>query len=439
MDGLSYFNNMKKDRKSVDRKKGPVINKITSLNIPSVRREMLDNGTELIEINMGTQNLVQLEILYKGGRISEPAKGVSRATSRLLKEGSPGFTSAQLAEGVDFYGANLTTGASLDYSYAKIFSLNKYFNKVLPLLKEVIEDPIFPEEELHKYKVNSIQKLQVEKAKSELVAYRTITEYLYGADHPYGYNSSEEVYQALDRDQLVDYFNAHFGSDNRTIILSGKITDDIREEVKQSFGNFFKASEKYAYIEPTAESNRITRLIKSEDNLQCAVKIGCRLFKRDHPDFADMFILNTILGGYFGSRLMSSLREEKGYTYNIYSSVDMMIHDGYFNISTEVGNAYLEPTLKGIYEEMEKLSSSKVSTEELNMVRNYLSGNFLNMIDGPFKVAGMSKMIALNNLNFDFYQNIMHRIHSITKDDVLNLARKYFVKENMVEIIVGNP
>ena len=152
-----------------------------------------------------------------------------------------------------------------------------------------------------------------------------------------------------------------------------------------------------------------------------------------------MFILNTILGGFFGSRLMTSLREEKGYTYNIYSSIDMMIYDGYFNISTEVGNEYLEKTLEGIYHEMELLATKRVSKTELDMVRNYLSGNFLNMIDGPFKVAGMTKVIALNGLTFDFYRNLMQRIHTITPDDLLTIAKKYFVKEKMTEIIVGNP
>lgn len=424
---------------SVDRKKGPVINKITSLNIPSVSREILANGTELIEVNMGTQNLVQLEVLYKGGRISEPKMGVSRAASRLLKEGSSMFTSSQLAESVDFYGANLTSGASLDYSYLKIFSLNKYFNKILPMLLDVIENPTFPLEEIEKYKTNSIQKLKVEKAKSELVAYKTITECLYGNEHPYGYNSTEEIYQDLKREDLIDFYASHFGSDNRIIILSGKITEDIRNEVKEAFGTRYIKSQPYQYQEPTITSQRLVKRMKAEDDYQCAIKIGCRLFKRNHPDFADMFILNTILGGYFGSRLMSSLREDKGYTYNIYSSVDMMIYDGYFNISTEVGNEYLEQTLEGIYYEMDLLANEVIGQEELDMVRNYLSGNFLNMIDGPFKVAGMSKVVALNGLDFDFYGNLMSRIHTITAEDLMLMAKKYFVKENMVEIIVGNP
>lgn len=430
---------MMQQRNSVDRKQGPVVNKITALKIPQVVRETLANGTELIEVNMGTQNLVQLEVLYKGGRIAEHKKGVSRAASRLIKDGTLNYNSSQLAEGVDFYGANLTSGASLDYSYLKVFTLTKHFDKILPLLKEVIETPTFPQEELNKYKTASIQKLHVEKAKSELVAYRAITECLYGEDHAYGYNSSREIYEAIQREDLIDFYESQFGTDNRIIIVSGRITDAIRDEVKAQFGTVYKAARPYSYQEPKTEAERIAMTLEAEDNLQCAVKIGCRLFKRDHSDFADMFILNTILGGFFGSRLMTSLREEKGYTYNIYSSVDMMIYDGYFNISTEVGNDYLQPTMEGIYKEMELLATQKIDSEELNMVRNYLSGNFLNMIDGPFKVAGMSKVIALNDLDFDFYHNLMKRIHTVTSEDLLNLAKKYFKKEHMVEIIVGNP
>ncbi len=430
---------MKQDMTRVDRKRGPAIHKITKLNIPPVHHEVLPNGTELMEVNMGTQNLVQIEVLYRGGRICEGKKGVSRAAARLLKEGTETHTSSEIAEGVDFYGANISTGASLDYSYAKAFTLSKYFKEILPILSEVIHRPVFPKVELEKYKANSIQKLQVEKAKSELVAYKTITEYLYGKDHPYGYNSTEEMFTNITRDDLIDYYTTSFGTNNKIVIVSGKITDEIRTQLRDELGSMSKKDVSLVYPEPVVPTTRICKTIKAEDNLQSAVKIGCRLFKRDHADFADMFILNTILGGYFGSRLMSSLREDKGFTYNIYSSIDMMIYDGYFNVSTEVGNEYLEKTLEGIYHEMELLATEKVKKNELDMVRNYLSGNFLNMIDGPFKVAGMTKVIALNGLTFDFYRNLMRRIHTITPDDLLNMAKKYFVKEKMTEIIVGNP
>ncbi|MFT6336847.1 MAG: putative Zn-dependent peptidase [Halioglobus sp.] len=424
---------------SVDRKNGPEIKKITELRIPPIRKETLSNGIELFEVNMGTQNLVQLEVLFRGGRINEAQKGVSRAVARLLKEGTQSYTGSQLAEEVDFYGANISSGASLDYSYVKIFTLNKYFHKMLPILEEVVYKPSFTEEELQKYAKNSIQKLKIEMVKSELVAYKAITEKLYGPDHIYGYNSTDDVYNNITRENLLEYYDTAYGTDNCIVIMSGKITDDIRESVKALFGKQTKKMVKLDFDLPASLIERRSERIKAEDNLQSAVKIGCRLFKRDHEDFQDMFVLNTVLGGYFGSRLMSSLREEKGYTYNIYSSIDMMIYDGYFNVSTEVGNEYLEATLEGIYSEMERLKNDKIGREELDMVKNYLSGNFLNMVDGPFKVAGIAKVGALNNLDFGFYKKLMSRIHSVSADDLQVMAQKYFKRENMIEIIVGNP
>jgi len=424
---------------SVDRRHGPEIKKITELRIPPIRKEVLANGIELIEVNMGTQNLVQLEVLFRGGRINEAHKGVSRAVARLLKEGTESYTGSQLAEEVDFYGANISSGGSLDYSYVKIFTLNKYFLKMLPILEEVVYKPSFADEELQKYAKNSIQKLKVEMAKSELVAYKAITEKLYGPDHVYGYNSTNEIFNNLTREKLLDYYNTAYGTDNCTVIMSGKITDEVRQAVKALFGKQPKKEVELDFNLPKVLPQNCSERIKAEDNLQSAVKIGCRLFKRDHKDFQDMFVLNTVLGGYFGSRLMSSLREEKGYTYNIYSSIDMMIYDGYFNVSTEVGNEYLEATLEGIYSEMERLKNEKIGKIELDMVKNYLSGNFLNMVDGPFKVAGIAKVGALNNLDISFYQKLMSRIHSVTAEDLQALAKKYFLRENMIEIIVGNP
>lgn len=425
---------------SVDRTHGPKIRKINSLQIPPVSREVLANGIELIEVNMGTQNLLQLEVIFRGGRINERQKGASRAVARILKEGTASYTGAEIAEMIDFYGANISSGASLDYSYIKIFTLTKYFHDLLPILLEVIYQPVFPNEELQKYKENNIQKLKVEMAKSELVAYKTITERLYGPDHPYGYNSSDKIYQDLTTESLIEYYRETYGTDNCIVIMSGKVTDDIRVAVRTAFEQQIRKDVPihYTQVLPVlAPSYR--EHIGAEDDLQTAIKIGRHLFDRDHPDFNDMFILNTILGGYFGSRLMSSLREEKGYTYNIYSSIDMMIYSGYFNISTEVGNAYVEKTIEGIYEEMQLLVDEPVEEEELDMVRNYLSGNFLNMIDGPFKVAGMSKVIALNGLDFEFYQSLMERIHKVTSEELQLLAQKYFRKEDMIEIIVGNP
>ncbi|MEE9439871.1 MAG: pitrilysin family protein [Saprospiraceae bacterium] len=421
----------------VDRSRGPEIKKITKLNLPEIKKTTLTNGVKLIEINIGTQELVQVEVLYTGGRLNEQKKGFARATARLSKEGTVTYTSSEIAEKIDFYGANISSGASLDYSFVKLFVLSKFLYKVLPIFSEIIYSPIFPKEELQKYKTNSLQRLIVEQSKSEIMAYKTLTEKLYGQDHPYGYNSSKEIYDSINTEDLINYHKNAFTPDKCTIIISGSISEDIRQLVIDTFGQKLKGGKPLEYKKPIKTIHNEKIFISTGTKLQSSIKIGRRLFDRSHPDFIDLFITNTILGGYFGSRLMTTLREQKGYTYNIYSSIDMMIYGGYFNISTEVGNEHIEDTIEGIYHEMEILKNELVSNEELEMVKNYLSGNFLNMIDGPFKVAGMAKVVALNNLSFDFYKRIMDRIQTITPIQIRLIAQKYFDKEKMIEVIAG--
>jgi len=422
----------------IDRKRGPKIKKITRLDIPPFHREILNNGIELIIINIGSQKLTQVEVLQKGSRFLEKKKGVARATAKLLKEGSLNFSGSQIAETIDFYGANISSAASLDYSYAKVFSLSRYLENVLPILEEIIFRPLFSEDELVKYQKTNLEKLKLDQSKSEILAYKSVTEKIFGENHVYGYNSTEETYNDLTIEDLIDYHKHNLSAENTKIIMSGHVTDETIDSIKTMFSGVKPSNQVIKYTSPTTQYQGKSFHQTANDDFQTSVKIGRRLFPRNHPDFNDLFITNTILGGYFSSRLMNTIREQKGYTYNVYSSMDMMMFDGYFNISTEVGNEYVEDTIKTIYEEIEKLQNDLVSERELDMVKNYLSGNFLNMIDGPFKLGGMAKVLALNNLTNTFYQNLMERIHTIDKSTVLKMAQKYFDKKDMVQVVVGN-
>ena len=183
---------------------------------------------------------------------------------------------------------------------------------------------------------------------------------------------------------------------------------------------------------PTPQKIKIPHI----DSVQTAIKVGCKLFNRNHPDFNGLYILNTILGGYFGSRLMANIREDKGYTYNIFSSVDAMFHDGYFYVGTEVGNEFTEKTLAEIYREMNLLKENLIEEEELNMVKNYLLGNMLTMLDGPFNVSEVVKTYVVENLPVTDFNKLTQTIKNITAEELRELAKKYFKPENMWEVIV---
>ena len=171
--------------------------------------------------------------------------------------------------------------------------------------------------------------------------------------------------------------------------------------------------------------------------MQTAIKIGMKLFPRNHEDYAGMYFLNSVLGGYFGSRLMSNIREEKGYTYNIYSEVDVMKHDGLFMVGTEVSDEFAENTQEEIFKEINTLRTELIKEDEMKMVRNYLLGRILNYIDGPFNSSGLLKSILLSNLGDDYFEKLIDTIKNIQSSELRDLANKHLRPEDMWVITVG--
>lgn len=419
------------------RKTGPTIHSIGDLVVPDWETVTLPNGTRVVEVNMGTQQLVSMEIIHFASRRQEDKKGVARAVARLLREGSAQYDSETIAKQIDYYGASMSTGANLDFSFIKLFSLTKYFGKLLPYIEDLRYNPTFPEKELERYKLNSKQKLAVDNAKVELKAYKILTEYIFGSDHVYGYNSTEQIYDDISIADVQHHFDTYYGSDNCLIVLSGHITPEVRKLVYDTFGTRTQHVTRKPYKRPTIAQTYRKHVENIDNKSQSGIKLGTQLWNRQNDDFSGMFVLNTVLGGYFGSRLMSSIREEKGYTYSIYSGLDMMKDDGYFFVSTEVGNEYVDKTIEAIYHEIDRLQQELVSDAELDMIKNYIRGNFLNMIDGPFKNAGLIKMHEVNQLDKHFFADLSRYVRDAQADEIQRLAQKYLRKDRMTEVIVG--
>lgn len=420
-----------------NRAKAPKIKTITNIPMPEVQQLKLDNGIPVYVVNMGTQEVLKVEVIFQGGRPYERTKLASRATSALLREGTQNYNSAELAEKLDYYGSSLAIPYHTDTASLSLLSLSKHFDKVLPLLGEVIKTPTFPEHELQAFTQRSIQHLQVDLSKNDVVAYREITELFFGPEHPYGYNSTAETYTQLTRDDLLEHHGRLFTADNCMVIISGKVTKDVLDQLNEQLGHGIPKGEIPLPSLILQESVPQRQVISKPDSLQSAIRIGFRTFNRHHPDFFDLSILNVILGGYFGSRLMTNIREEKGYTYNIYSTLDAMQYDGCFYIGTEVGNEFVSDTLTQIYLEMQRLREELVDEDELEMMRNYLLGNYLTMIDGPFNVAELVRLLVTENLPFTELQNSVDRTLAITEEDIQSMAQKYLIPEKMSEVIVG--
>lgn len=421
-----------------DRSIQPQIKEISKIQIPDFKEYVLDNGIPVYEVNMGTQEIMKLEVIFKAGRPFEHQKLVARTTASMLREGTVTKKAAMIHEMVDFYGGTLSVPINLDTSSITLYSLTKHFEKLLILLSEILTRPSFPEEELEIFKNNCKQRLQVDLTKNDVVAYRTITEKIFGKQHAYGYNSAPDIYDGLTRKELLHHFDRNFHAGNCTVVISGKTNTQTINLLNQYIGKVLTKKEivKSNVIEKIITPQQLK--ISSPDTLQTAIRIGCKLFNRKHEDYTDFYLLNTILGGYFGSRLMSKIREEKGYTYNIFSTIDPMMFDGYFYVGTDVSNEFLNPTIDSIYEEFEKLKTVPIEKEELRMVRNYLMGFFLTNLDGAFNVAELVKMEKVEDLPRDYFHRVVDRVQNITPEEIMNQAQKYLKRENMWEVIVGS-
>ncbi len=420
-----------------NRQIAPEIHDIKNLLLPPFREYKLDNGIPVYLVEMGTQEVLKIEIIYNAGRPYEQKQLVARATSRLLKEGTTSFDSAAIAEKIDFYGASLSLPVNLDFSSMVLYTLTRHFESLLPLLQEMLNEPAFPEEELQTFVDNSIQSLQVELSKNDVLAYRTITELFFGDTHPYGYNSNPDTYHSLTREDLLQHFKQHYHSGNCKIMLSGRLGKDTLSLLNRYLGQGIPIGTPSKPKIPVADSKPEHLKIFREDSVQTAIRIGRRFPTKSHPDYQGFYILNTLLGGYFGSRLMANIREDKGYTYNIFSTIDSLHYDSCFYIGTEVGNDFVEPTVKEIYREMDLLTKKMVDPVEMKMLQNHLLGSLLSMVDGPFNVASIVRTIVTENLDPKDFDDLVHLMRNISAEDLHGLAQRYLQREDMWEVIVG--
>lgn len=421
----------------LNRKQAPALKEISTLHLPKYQKTVLANGIPLYIVNMGTQNVFKVEVIFHAGRRHELKHQVANATAKLLKEGAGKMDSASIAEHIDFYGGTLGQAQNLDTPSVILYGMCKHFDHLLPVFTEVITNPSFPQEEFDRFIREKKQELPINLSKNDIVAYRKITASIFGESHPYGYNSSLEIYDQLKRADLVQHFEQNYVSCNCTIIASGKIDQHIIDKINQELAPKIKKGQLPPPTYTEVQSEVKNTFIERPNAVQSALRLGRKLFNREHPDFFGLFVLNTILGGYFGSRLMMNIRENKGYTYNIYSMIDTMIVDGSFIIGTEIGTEYVDATLKEIHHEMNRLQTEPVPLGELQMVRNYLKGSILNWIDGAFNVADIVKMLVINDLDEQYFLDLVKKIETISAKEIQTLAQKYLNPADWHQVIVG--
>lgn len=407
-----------------------------TLHLQAVHSILLKNGIEVYLLDAGIQDVMQIEWIFDAGNGYEQNNAVAAATNHLIKSGTTTKTAYDINEYFEFYGAYLQRACYNETAVVSLSCLSKQAKMLIPKVFEVIHEASFPVEELAIYQQNAQQQLAVNLKKCDFVANRLIDSYLYGAQHPYGKYNTAEDYQQLKREWLVDFHQQFYLHGRCRIFVSGKLPTGIEQVLDNSFGQW--PSSKNNNIPYTVQpvQQKKYRITNDANGVQGAIRIATPFPNRHHPDFVKVMVLNTLFGGFFGSRLMNNIREDKGYTYGIYSYIQNHIASSAWMVSTEAGRDVCEATIQEVYKEMDTLCNKLIDEEELALVRNFMIGNILGDLDGPFQIMSRWKNIILNGLTESYFYDSIHIIKTITAAELQALAKKYFQKENWYELAV---
>jgi zinc protease len=423
---------------ALERKKAPAIVDAVNFNLhlKSADKFTLDNGIEVYTINAGAEEVISLEWVFYAGNWQEDQNLVAATANFLLRNGTTSKTAFQINEHFEYYGSYLNRACYNETATITLHSLTKHINELLPVVKELIVDSVMPEEELSIYKQNMKQRLKVNLRKSDFVASRLIDTYLYGEQHPYGKYSKAEDFDALQKEQLLKFYDEYYRKGKLIIFAAGKLPSNLQALLNQYFGDLPNkpvSLESKTALQATEKKYRVTN---DPAGVQGSIRIARPFPNRHHPDFLKAQVLNALFGGFFGSRLMSNIREDKGYTYGIHSYLQNHIHDSAWMISTEAGKDVSEATIAEVYKEMKDLRDELVDEEELLLVRNYMMGGILGDLDGPFQIIARWKNIVLNNLGEQYFYDSINTIKTVSAEELRELAKKYLNPEDFYELVV---
>ncbi len=410
------------------------------VRIPEAECFLLSNNVPVYTINSETEDIVRLEFIFRAGQTRENLPLLASFTNAMLTEGSASHTSEALMGRLDYYGAYISLYSDKDQAGLIVITLNRHAAKVISLVREILFNPVFPAKELNNLIKKRLQWYRINRERVQALAMERFLESVFGGSHPYGRKITEDDFGRIEPHLLADFHSRHYNPGNLSVVASGRISGNLVSILDKYFGNIKSrntvAGEPAAAISGKSPARSV---LKKRGAVQNSVRIGSSSINKRDTDYQGLKIVTTILGGYFGSRLMKNLREEKGLTYGVRSDLSSFDVSGLFIISAEINRENTGRAVDEIYNEIRILQSIPVEEQELNVVRNFMLGEMVRMFDGPFARAESFKALLLFGLGTEYYYRFAEKIKSISPDEITELARTYYKTDELHEIIAGMP
>ncbi|MEQ9063222.1 MAG: pitrilysin family protein [Vicingaceae bacterium] len=420
---------------SLIRNTAPRADKISSIPFSTAKCQELSGGNRLYYYPDIDSEVVKIELTFGAGKSIPEGTLKANLMNALFTSGTPKYNQKEIAERFDFYGAYLEREINMDHSDIAVYALRKFAIEVLEFLAEVLNDCTFPEDELNNNLRIRKQKYLISLEKVSTMSRRGFTSGLF-QDHPYGRLTNVEDYDNVDVSEIRTCFSNYYGV-NPLILAAGKVDDELIAKIENLFGKNKGTHLNLPDLPELPDSPTGRKVFEKKGSVQSALRSGQILFNRKHEDYAEMQVLNTLLGGYFGSRLMSNLREDKGFTYGVGSGFVNLKVGGYFFISTEVGAEVTKLAENEIDFELNKLRHDLVEDRELDTVRNYMLGKTLRSTDGVFAQLDRFKSLHQFGLTSQDFHRDIEKISNVSAQRLRDLAQQYLIPEKMFTVVAG--
>jgi predicted Zn-dependent peptidase len=421
----------------IDRSKAPEFRIPEDFELLPPFQTKFRNGATVFFNNTPNLDVVKIEVIGKGRKSSLPLSQnlIPSFTLALLQEGLNNKSSEEIANFFDFHASEVTPILSFAHEGLSLLTTKKHLFEVLPVFIELFTEATFPEESLEKRKSQKRLGQKLEKEKTSTRASQLFRKSLFGPNHPYGVEPEERHVEEINQDRLRFYYKEMLWQDIE-IFISANLSDhefQLLEEFLSGLPNRVKSEQ---ILIPEVITN-LSWIESRENAVQSSIRMGSFSIPKSHPDFIGLTVLNTILGGYFGSRLIKNIREDKGHTYGIFSSLAEIGDSEYWVISADVQKKYYQDVIHEIYHEINKLVNEPIPSDELEAVRNYMIGQMLSRFSSAFDLMDRFRAVHQSGMDFSFYLNKLSYLKSFRAVDLQKLSTIYYKDKSLVEVVVG--
>lgn len=417
----------------LNRAEAPLTKDITRLNFPVCDKIVTRSGVPVYYLKSATDQVLRVEFVFDAGIVKEDQKLIAAVANALLTEGTQTRSAKEIADNLDFYGSYVQPRCTVDDSQLTLYCMKKHLDKCLEIVEDVLKNSLFPDNEIDIYKKNNKQRLKVQQGKTSYLCRKSFYKNIFGENSPIAYYSESVDYDKISRETVLDFYS-NFYTDLKYVTVSGDVNDVVLASVQNTANGFNTGTTISKYLsDHIASGEKITK----EKSSQTTLRLGRKLFNRNHPNYRKLQLLNVILGGYFGSRLMKNIREDKGLTYGIYSALESYLDDGCFYIEADVNTAKAELAISEINKELSQLNNLAIDEKELTTAKNYFLGSILRSIDGPFSTMDRNRILIDYGFESNYYEEFLDIIKSTTSKELIALSNEYFKPEDLVAIVCG--